>query len=195
MLRAFAAVEHKDDEDEDVDDFLKNKYDDEEEEEEEDTNGCFASLGNLEEEEEEEYEARGGEKESSFLQFLKTSGFGNVSPIAPPLDDKYNNYDTKTAHTTWSSESNDEFGFPISLAAPGAMTLEKVHERFFASVWRLRKDTQRRAGCHRKGAKCNGPNAIDFDATTATTATTNVSANRERWNIGATRCRRWKMSS
>ena len=99
LLGAFAAVEHKDDEDEDVDDFLKNKYDEEEEEEEEeDTNGCFASLGNLEEEEEEEYEARGGEKESSFLQFLKTSGFGNVSPIAPPLDDKYNNYDTKTAH-------------------------------------------------------------------------------------------------
>ena len=61
----------------------------------------------------------------------------------------------------------------------------KFDERFFASVWRLRKDTQRRSGCHRKGAKCNGPNAIDFDATTATTATTNVSANRERWNIGA----------
>ena len=131
LLGAFAAVEHKDDEDEDVDDFLKNKYDEEEEEEEEeDTNGCFASLGNLEEEEEEEYEARGGEKESSFLQFLKTSGFGNVSPIAPPLDDKYNNYDTKTAHTTWSSESNDEFGFPISLAAPEAMTRESSMNDF-----------------------------------------------------------------
>ena len=129
LLGAFAAVEHKDDEDEDVDDFLKNKYDEEEEEEEEDTNGCFASLGNLEEEEE-EYEARGGEKESSFLQFLKTSGFGNVSPIAPPLDDKYNNYDTKTTHTTWSSESNDEFGFPISLAAPEAMTRESSMNDF-----------------------------------------------------------------
>ena len=129
LLGAFAAVEHKDDEDEDVDDFLKNKYE-EEEEEEVDTNGCFASLGNLEEEEEEEYEARGGEKESSFLQFLKTSGFGNVSPIAPPLDDKYNNYDTKTAHTTWSSESNDEFGFPISLAAPEAMTRESSMNDF-----------------------------------------------------------------
>ena len=107
LLGAFAAVEHKDDEEEDVDDFLKNKYD-----------------------EEEEYEARGGEKESSFLQFLKTSGFGNVSPIAPPLDDKYNNYDTKTAHTTWSSESNDEFGFPISLAAPEAMTRESSMNDF-----------------------------------------------------------------
>jgi len=108
----------------DGNDFSRaTKYDncaDEDEEEEED--GCFASLGNLAE----EYEAGGGGGgEKDFLQFLKTSGFGCVSPIAPSP--------TKTAHT-WSSESNDEFGFH-SLAVPEAFARESSKNEDFSHLF------------------------------------------------------------
>ena len=97
--------------------------DNEDDDDDDDENRCVASLGYLEE----EYEA-GGEKDSSLLlQLLKTSGFGNVSPIAPRNNMNKNNNDT-TMHT-WSSESNDEFGFH-SLAVPAALR-RKIQQTIF----------------------------------------------------------------
>ena len=127
-LRSVVAtsMDEVDDENEN-EDFLRacttNKCNDNEDnDDDDDENRCFASLGYLEE----EYEA-GGEKDSSLLQFLKTSGFGNVSPIAPRNNMNKNNNDT-TMHT-WSSESNDEFGFH-SLAVPAALARENSTNDF-----------------------------------------------------------------
>ena len=127
-LRSVVAtsMDEVDDENEN-EDFLRacttNKCNDnEDDDDDDDENRCVASLGYLEE----EYEA-GGEKDSSLLQFLKTSGFGNVSPIAPRNNMNKNNNDT-TMHT-WSSESNDEFGFH-SLAVPAALARENSTNDF-----------------------------------------------------------------
>ena len=69
----------------------------------------------------------------------------------------------------------------------GGVCQRKFKERrFFPSVWRLRKHAQRRTRCHREGAKRNGRNTFDFDATTATTPDGN--ATREGWRSVSTAC-------
>ena len=106
-LRSVVAtsMDEVDDENEN-EDFLRahtNKCNDnEDDDDDDDENRCVASLGYGE-----EYEA-GGEKTVSLK--LKTMVL-EMGPIAPRNNMNKNNNDT-TMHT-WSSESNDEFGFHL----------------------------------------------------------------------------------